>query len=162
MIHVVSVEKESLQILCCVWSAESGAMDDALNGRMLHQYWRVVFVCERCLMMTKKKISMERLNDDVETAERFCYFGNALNASGDSEMLVVARTRIGLGFQECGEVLYRRRFSIWMKRKVYQICVKSAILFGSETRCLREKEMELLRRTEGAMIRAMWVVKLID
>ena len=38
-------------------------------------------------------MSVERLNDDVETVEEF-YLVNALNASGGSEIIVVARTRI--------------------------------------------------------------------
>ena len=48
------------------------------------------------------------------------------------------------------------------ERKVYQICVRSAILYGSETWCLREREVELLKRIEKAMIRAMFAVNLID
>ena len=36
------------------------------------------------------------------------------------------------------------------------------MLYGSEAWCLREKEMEILRRTERAMIRAMCGVKLLD
>ena len=47
-----------------------------------------------------------------------------------------------------------------MKEKVYQISVKSATLYGSETWRLREKE-ELLG-TERAIIRVMCEVTLID
>ena len=36
------------------------------------------------------------------------------------------------------------------------------MLFGSETWCLREKEMAILRRTERAMIRSMYGIKLLD
>ena len=36
------------------------------------------------------------------------------------------------------------------------------MLYGSEAWCLREKEIAILRRTERAMIRAMWGVKLLD
>ena len=60
---------------------------------------------------------MERSNDDVETVEGFCYLGNALNASDCFEMPIIARTRIGwmIRFRECGEVLYRKKFSLKMK-----------------------------------------------
>ena len=37
-----------------------------------------------------------------------------------------------------------------------------AMLYGSETWCLRENEVAILRRTERAMIRAMCGVKLMD
>ena len=40
--------------------------------------------------------------------------------------------------------------------------VKSAILYGSETLCLRESEMAILRRTERVVVRSMCKVKLVD
>ena len=40
-------------------------------------------------------------------------------------------------------------------------CVRSAMLYGSETWCLRENEIEILRRTERAMVRAMCGAKLM-
>ena len=54
------------------------------------------------------------------------------------------------------------RLSLKMKGKVYQVSVRSAILYGSETWCLRKREVELLRRTKRALIRAMCGVKLRD
>ena len=49
-----------------------------------------------------------------------------------------------------------------MKGKIYQSCVRSAMLYGSETWCLRGNEMAILRRTEKAMMRAMCGVKIIE
>ena len=34
-------------------------------------------------------------------------------------------------------------------------CVQSAMLYGSKTWCLNNKEVAILRRTEKAMLRAM-------
>ena len=65
-------------------------------------------------------------------------------------------------FRKCGELLRGRRFSLRMKGMVYQSCVRSAKLYGSETWCLRESEMAILRRTERAMVRSMCGVKLAD
>ena len=48
-----------------------------------------------------------------------------------------------------------------MKEKIYQSCVKSAMLYGSEAWSPRENEMELLKRTEKTMMRAISGVKLI-
>ena len=42
-----------------------------------------------------------------------------------------------------------------MKERIYQSCVRSAMLYGSETWCLRGNEMVILRRTEKAMMRAI-------
>jgi len=46
-----------------------------------------------------------------------------------------------------------------MKGKVYKSCVRSDMMYGNETWCLREKVMAILR-TETAMIRRMCSVKL--
>ena len=45
---------------------------------------------------------------------------------------------------------------------VYRTCVRSAMLYGSETWCLKQSEMGILRRTERAMVRSMCRVKLVD
>ena len=94
---------------------------------------------------------------------KFTYLGDRLNATGGCETAVTARSRIGwIKFRECSEILKARRFSLKMKGKVYKSCVRSAMLYGSEAWCLREKEMAILRRTDRAMIRAMCGVRLLD
>ena len=64
-------------------------------------------------------------------------------------------------FRECGELLRGRRFSLRMKGMVHRSCIKSAMLYGSETWCLRESEMAILR-TERAMVRSVCGVKLVN
>ena len=64
-------------------------------------------------------------------------------------------------FRECGELLCRR-FSLRMKGMVYRTCVRSPVLYGSETWCLRDSQMAILRRTERAMVRLLCGVKLVD
>ena len=54
------------------------------------------------------------------------------------------------------------RFPLKMKGKVYRCCVRSAILYRSETWCLKENEKAILRRMERAMIRAMCGQKVVD
>ena len=49
-----------------------------------------------------------------------------------------------------------------MKGEVYGCCVRSAILYGSETWCLKENKKAILRRTERAMVRAMRGQKIVD
>ena len=86
-----------------------------------------------------------------------------MNATGGCETAVTARSRIGwMTFRECSKILKGRRVSLKMKRKIHKSCVRSAMLYGSEAWCLREKEMAILRRTERAMIRVMCGVKLLD
>ena len=49
-----------------------------------------------------------------------------------------------------------------MKGKIYQSCLRLAMLYGIETWCLRENEMPVLRRTEKAIMRAMCGVKMME
>ena len=106
---------------------------------------------------------MELLCDEMETVKDFCYLEDRQNASVGCETAVIARVRIGwMKFRECGELLLGRRFSLKMKGMVYLSSVRSAMLYGSETWCLRENEMIILRRTERAIVRSMRGVKLVD
>ena len=76
---------------------------------------------------------------------------------------MTGRARIGwVKFKECGELLNSKRFLLNMKGMVYQSCVRSAMLYGSKTWCLRENEKAILRRIERAMVRAMCGAKLIE
>ena len=86
-----------------------------------------------------------------------------MNASGGCEAAVTARARIGwVKFKECGELLNSKRFSLHMKGMIRRSYVRSAMLYGSETWCLRENEMAILKRTERAVVRAMCGVKLME
>ena len=55
-----------------------------------------------------------------------------------------------------------RKFSLKTRGMVYRSCVRSAMLYASETKCLRENEVVILRRTERAMVRAMCSAKLME
>ena len=122
------------------------------------------FVCSKCHgEMDGKLDSIEKLCEEVEMVNGFCYLGDRLNASGGCEAAVTTRVRIGWKrFRECGELLLGNRFPLKMKGKVYRCCVRSAVLYGSETWCLRENEKAILRRAERAMLRAMCGRKFAD
>ena len=77
--------------------------------------------------------------------------------------VITTTTRLGwVKFRECNEILLGRRFPLKMQGRVYRSCVRSVMLYDSETWCLRENELEMLKRTERAMVRAMCGVKLMD
>ena len=79
-----------------------------------------------------------------------------MNASGCCEAAVAARERTGwVKFRERGELLK-------VKGMVYRSCVRSAMLYESETWCLRENETAILRGTERAMVRAVGGAKVIE
>ena len=91
----------------------------------------------------------------METGREFTYLGDRLTASGGYEAAVTARTRSGwVKFRECSELQYGRRFAQKLKGAVYRSYVRPALLYGSETWCLKANEIEILR-TERSMVRAM-------
>ena len=123
------------------------------------------FVCGKCggVVNSFRGSADERLCDGVEAASKFTYLGGGLNATGGCETAVTAGSEIGwMGFGECGGMLKGRRFSLRMKGKICRSCVGSTVLCGGGAWCLREREMAILRRTEGAVVRAMCGVKLLD
>ena len=75
------------------------------------------FVCLKCKGIIEGTVdSIDKLCDEVETANGFCYLGDRLNASGGCEAAVTARVRIGrVRFRECGELLLGNRCSLQMK-----------------------------------------------
>ena len=122
------------------------------------------FVCLKCKEIMEATMDLiEKLCDEVETVNGYCYLGDRLNASAGCEAAVTARVRTGwVRFRECEELLLGNRFPLKMKGNVYRCCVRSAILYGSETWCLKENEKAILRRTERAMVRAMCGQKVVD
>ena len=113
----------------------------------MHFVW---LKCKR--IMERTMDSIEKLCDEVEAGNEFCYLGDKLNAGCSCEAAVTARVKIGLvKFRKCRELLLGNRFPLKTKGKVYRCCVKSAILHGSEIWCLKENKTAILRRTERAM-----------
>ena len=117
------------------------------------------FVCELCVHTKEGVVEPDEefsFFNQIEFVKSFCYLGDRLNASGGSEAAVTGRTRIGwINFREFGELLYGRKFSLKMKERIYQSCVRSAMLYESETWCLRENEMAVLRWEQCVELRSL-------
>ena len=81
------------------------------------------FVCLKCKgIMEGTMDSIEKLCDEVETVNGFCYLGDRRNASGGCEASVTARVRIGwVRFRECGELLLENRFPLKMKGILFRL-----------------------------------------
>ena len=79
------------------------------------------------------------------------------------EVSIMARTRLGwMKFRECGELLMGKRYLLKIKERIYHSCVRLVMLCERKIWCLRERELVILQRTERAMIRAMYKVKMMD
>ena len=60
--------------------------------------------------------SIEKLCNEVEIENEFCYLRDKLNASGGCEAEVTARLRTGwVRFRECGELQLGNKFPSKMK-----------------------------------------------
>ena len=96
------------------------------------------FVCGKCRKQVDGLVEpVEELYEEVETVRGFCYLGDRVNASGGCEAALTARVQL----------LNSKSFSLKIKRMVYRSYVRSIMLYGGETWCLRENEMAVLRRT---------------
>ena len=90
-------------------------------------------MCGRCKNQVNGFVGpVKELCEEVESVRGFCYLGDRVNASGGC--VATAKARIGwVKFKECGELLNSKRFSLHMKGMIYRSCVRSAMLYGSET-----------------------------
>ena len=90
--------------------------------------------CRKCEGNIGEAVDQEgKLCDEVETVREFTYFGDRVSAGGGCEAAVTARTRSWLvTLREWGELLYGRRFPLWVKEAVYRSYVRPVILYGSE------------------------------
>ena len=80
----------------------------------------------------------------METVREFIYLGDRVSAR--CEAAVSARiTCSWVKLRECGELLHGSRFPLKLKEAVHKSYVRQAMLHGSETWCLKESEMGILR-----------------
>ena len=78
----------------------------------------------------------------METVSEFMYLDDRVSACGGCEAAVTGKMSCGwINFVECSELLYFRRFPLKLNGAVYKSYVKLAMLYRSETWCLKENEL---------------------
>ena len=98
-----------------------------------------------------------------EIVNQFCYLGDMIGAGGGAGD--ASRTRVRSGwkkFHELAPVLTLKGASHTMKGKIYSTCVRSAMVYGSETWPMKDEDLHRLQRAEKAMMRRMCGVTLRD
>ena len=84
-----------------------------------------VFQCKRWVGGVVLAEGVEGMNDGIEMVESFVYLGDKLNAGGGCLSTVTARVRVGwMKFRELSAVLCGGRWSVKMKGKVHNTCVR--------------------------------------
>lgn len=88
--------------------------------------------------------------------DRFCYLGDVIGAGGGCELASRARVRCAWGkFHELSPFLTERGASLKLKGKVYKACVRSVMVYASETWPMKLEDQQRLERAEMMMVRWM-------
>ncbi|MBJ5695539.1 hypothetical protein JGG83_23085, partial [Salmonella enterica subsp. enterica serovar Derby] len=128
----------------------------------------LTFICAKCTgQVADCARGDERFDigngDSLEKVERFCYLGDMVSADGGADSAVTARVRSAWKkFKELAPILTSKGASLRLKGKIYQSCVRSCMMYGSETCVMKNEDVEKLVRTEMRMIRWMCGAKLSD
>ena len=126
------------------------------------------YICPRCSGVARpidgRPVTHVDIDDttlDVETS--FCYLGDMLCAGGGCERAIAARCCVAWGkFRKLLPILTSRHLSYKVRGRVFSVCVRSAMLHGSETWAPNSSDLQRLRRNDRSMIRWICGVKLDD
>ena len=99
----------------------------------------------------------------IEVVQRFCCLGDTIEAQGGTTAGGIARVRSGWSkFRELLPLLTSTALPLTTKGRVYQACVRSVMMYGSETWPVRAEDMCCMERNDMRMIRWMCNVSLKD
>ena len=99
----------------------------------------------------------------VKRVEAWCYLGDMLRCGGGTEEASQVRVRCAWKkFRELSPILTARGVSLKLKGKIYSTCVRSSMIYGSETWPMKVEDKQRLERAERMMVRHMCGVTLKD
>ena len=120
-----------------------------------------MFVCKTCGNVEESLDLGNRVH--LENVGKFCYLGDKLNGGGGANSASMSRARCAWRkFKELSGILTRKEVSLKLKGKLYVTCVRSAMVYGSETWAMTAEQSGRLERTEMRMVRWMCGVSLRD
>ena len=125
-------------------------------------------MCPRCSASPEPEAqdSKELLLGDgtkLDSVDKFCYFGDMIGAAGGAEDASSTRVRYGWKkFNELATILTLRGASHKLKGKIYNSCVRSAMVYSSETWPMKKEDLNGLERAEHTMMQRMRGLALRD
>src|SRR5271163_2990842 len=126
--------------------------------------YRILLMCKVCSFGQVDQNVFSEVKVGGGTFERvgkFCYLGDMLNANGEVESASVMRTRCAWKkFRELSPILTGKYISLKLKGRVYNTCVRSAMIYGSEMWAMKTDQKASFERTEIRMVRWMSGVSL--
>ena len=125
------------------------------------------FQCVKCKnpgvdKAVKNSVQLEQ-DVSLECVEAFCYLGDMIGAGGGAEEASRVRVKCAWKkFRELSPILTTRGASLRLKGKIYSTCVRSVMIYGSETWPMKVEDRQRLERAERMMVRQMCGVTLRD
>ena len=90
----------------------------------------------------------------------FCYLGDMLCAGGGCKLAIITRCSTAWGkFKRLLPILTSKHVSLRTCGKVFNACVRSALLHGSETLAPTAPDLQRLRGNDRSMVRWIWGVR---
>lgn len=117
------------------------------------------FLCPTCVRGGNVEEADESLEIDgarIEEVGEFCYLGDMLDRSGGSERS--ARTRVAAAWtkwREIASLLINRGIPLEKRAQVYEACIRSVLLYGTETWPLTGRIERILVSCDRKMLRYM-------
>ena len=117
------------------------------------------YICPRCCDQARPidnrpvtQVDVDGTLLDVES--NFCYLGDMLCAGGGCKLAIVTRCNTAWGkFKWLLPILTSKHVSLRTSGKVFNACVRSALLYGSETWAPTAPYLQRLRRKDRSMVR---------
>ena len=130
-----------------------------IRGKLMHDPG---YTCPRCLGHARpidgRPVSQVEVDGsllDVEAS--FCYLGDMLCAGGGCRLAIITRCCIAWGkFKKLLPILTSKHVSLTTRGRVFDACVRSAMLHGSESWAPTATDLQRLKRNDRSMIR--WIL----
>ena len=121
------------------------------------------FRCSTCVHPPRAISSESILVEDgtIEEVESFCYLGDVIDRECSADTAAKARiSSAWCKWREISSLLCNKGVPLVKRARVYEACIRSVMLYGSETWPCTKKLEDLLLRSDRRMIRLMCGVTL--
>ena len=123
------------------------------------------FICKTCSTITgytnPSPTSISVGSEELEVISEFWYLGDVIGQAGGCTDAVTAH--IGSAwkaFHELLPILTNRGISLANRGKVFKACVRTVLLYGSETWPISTEDLARIKKCDHAMIRWICIVKI--
>ena len=99
----------------------------------------------------------------IEEVSHFCYLGDVLDRSGGAERAIRARISAAWSkWRDLAGLLTNVGIPLLHRAKVYEACIRSVMLYASETWAMTKKMEDVVLKADRRMLRSMAGIRLRD